>query len=80
MSYTVPQLKALNWLVKRDKLRLTISARPNIRAYRQDGTVFEETISTIVGWYKNHLAQEMRARAEARKAANQGTKRQKGQS
>lgn len=69
MSYTAKQWRAINWIVKRDKLVPQISAWPRVRFKRPDGTILEEFITDIVAWYDNHLEQQKRVKREASKAS-----------
>lgn len=64
MSYTAKQWRAINWIVKREKLVPQLSAWPNVQFLRQDGTILEERISTIVDWYDNARAIEKREASE----------------
>lgn len=72
MSYTSKQWKAINWIVKRDNLKPQISAWPLVRFTRPDGTVLEESITTIADWYDNAKAQQKRANQQARKEEKKG--------
>jgi hypothetical protein len=67
MSYTAKQWRAINWIVKRDSLRPAISAWPKVRLQRPDGTVLEETITTIVDWYDQARKREAKAKAQAKR-------------
>lgn len=67
MSYTAYQWKVIAWSTKRYELKLQLSAFPNIRGVKPDGTVFEESIITLTAWYKNYQAQERRKKQEARR-------------